>query len=65
MNVCWPLAVIRRTVERLAAIAEKRAVQSESTRAAPSFGPLTEGEAEAILGTDPVAATIVGGRGRA
>lgn len=53
--------VIRREVRRLAVIAaERRAVQAQSVRAAPSFRPLTEDEAEVVVGTELLAALAAG-----
>jgi hypothetical protein len=52
MNVCQRLAVARRAVELLAAVAEKHAAQAESSRAAPSFRPLSAAEAEALIGAE-------------
>ena len=54
------IALIRREVKQLAAIAEKRAAEAESSRAAPRFRPLTETETETILGADLLAAVAAG-----
>jgi hypothetical protein len=55
-------AVARRAVKRLAAIATARAAEA-SPRAGPSFRPLTESEAEAIVGAE-LLAQVAAGAGR-
>jgi hypothetical protein len=44
------ITVIRWQVKRLAAIAAERAAQAESIRGSDRFRPLTEAEAEALVG---------------
>jgi hypothetical protein len=55
MNIRRRIAVVRREVKRLAAIAAERAAQAQSPRAAPSFRPLTEAETESIFSDDLLA----------
>lgn len=50
------IALIRREVKQLAAIAVERAAQAESVRAKPSFRPLTSAEAETLVGGEVLAA---------
>jgi hypothetical protein len=49
------VAIIRRQVKRLVAIAAERAVQAESPHATPSFRSLSEAEAESFLGNELLA----------
>jgi hypothetical protein len=51
-KVCRQLVVARRELKRLVAIAERRATEPQSPRAAPGFRPLCEAEAEAIVGAN-------------
>jgi hypothetical protein len=54
-RVCRQLVITRREVKRLVTIAKGRAAEAESPRAAPSFRPLCEAEAEAIVGAELLA----------
>ena len=49
-------AIAAREVKRLAAVAAERTARAESFHKQPSFRPLTEVEAEALLGVELLAA---------
>jgi hypothetical protein len=49
------IAIARRAVRELVAIAEQRAAAADSKCAATSFRPLTDSETEALVGADLLA----------
>jgi hypothetical protein len=55
MRICR-VALIRRRVKRLVANAEKRSAQAEEPRGSDRFRPLTEAEAEVLVGGELLAA---------
>jgi hypothetical protein len=55
MKVCYRVAILRRQVKRLAAIAAERAAQAEGIRGVPSFRRLTAAETKAFLGGELLA----------
>jgi hypothetical protein len=56
------IAMARRAVRELTAIAERRAAGAESISSAPSFRPLAEAEAEDLLGADLLAQVAASAR---
>ena len=59
-RACRRLVIIRRAVKRFSALADRRAVQAESPRTSKRFRPLSEAEAEVLVGAAVAAGTMPG-----